>query len=135
MNEKINFKIILKLLSFIFFIEACAFSFCIPVAIIYNEPVRPFILSILVAIFPSIIFRFLARSKTKDEIQNHEALFSVVFGWFIMILLGILPYIFSGGIPHFVNVYWSIGIAHLLCFVYACFLEVLGRNNLLNKIQ
>ncbi|HEY3389598.1 MAG TPA: TrkH family potassium uptake protein [Prolixibacteraceae bacterium] len=101
--KKINIRIILKLLSFIFFIEACAFSMCLPVAIIYNEPLQPFILSILVAIFPSIIFRLLARSKTKDEIQNHEALFSVVFGWFILVLLGILPYIFSGSIPHFIN--------------------------------
>ena len=101
--KKINFKIILKLLSFIFFIEACAFCLCLPVAIIYNEPLQPFIWSILVALFPSIIFKFFSRSKTKAEIQNHEALFSVVFGWFIMILLGILPYIFSGSIPHFIN--------------------------------
>jgi len=101
--KKINFKIILKLLSFIFFIEACAFSMCLPVAFIYNEPIQPFLLSILVALLPSVIFRFFALSKTKDEIQNHEALFSVVFGWLIMILLGILPYIFSGSIPHFID--------------------------------
>lgn len=101
--KKINFKIILKLLSFIFFIEACAFSLCLPVAFVYNETLQPFIWSILVALFPSIIFWFFSRTTVKDEIQNHEALFSVVFGWFIMILLGILPYIFSGSISHFIN--------------------------------
>ena len=101
--KKINYKIVLKLLSFIFIIEACAFSLCLPVAIIYNEPLKPFVLSILVAIILFVIFRFLVRTSTKDEIQNHEALFSVVFGWFIMILLGIMPYIFSGSISHFVN--------------------------------
>jgi len=105
--KKINFKIILKLLSFIFFIEACAFSMCLPVAVIYNEPLQPFVLSILIALLPSFIFRFLARSKTKDEIQSHEALFSVVFGWFILILLGILPYIFSGSIPHFIDAFFE----------------------------
>ncbi|MCX6237518.1 MAG: TrkH family potassium uptake protein [Bacteroidia bacterium] len=101
--KKINFNIILKLLSFIFFIEACAFSLCLPVALIYNEPLIPFLLSILVAIIPFVFLRLLSRANTKDEIQNHEALFSVVFGWFVMILLGILPYIFSGSIPHFIN--------------------------------
>lgn len=101
--KKINFKIILKLLSFIFVIEACAFSLCLPVAFIYNEPLKPFLLSILTLIVPYVLFRFLSRTNTKGEIQNHEALLSVVFGWFIMILLGIMPYIFSGSIPHFIN--------------------------------
>lgn len=105
--KKINFKIILKLLSFIFFIEACAFAMCLPVAIYYNEPLGPFLLSILVSSVPSLIFRFLAGSKAKDEIQIHEALFSVVFGWLIMILLGILPYIFSGSITHFINAFFE----------------------------
>jgi len=101
--KKINFKIVLKLLSFIFFIEACAFSLCLPVALIYGEPILPFLLSILVAIIPFFIIRFLVPPSTKTEIQNHEAIFSVVFGWFLLILIGILPYIFSGSIPHFVN--------------------------------
>ena len=105
--KKINFKIVLKLLSFVFFIEACAFSLCLPVAIIYNEPVNPFLLSILVVIIPYFMIRFLIRTNTKDEIQNHEALFTVVFGWFIMILMGILPYIFSGSIPRFVNAFFE----------------------------
>jgi len=101
--KKINFKIILKLLSFIFFIEACAFSLCLPVAYIYGESLKPFVFSILLSLFPSIIFMLLAGSKTRDEVQNHEALFSVVFGWFILILLGIFPYLFSGSIPRFIN--------------------------------
>lgn len=105
--KKINFKIVLKLLSFVFLIEACAISLCLPVAIIYNEPVDPFLLSILVAIIPYILIRFFIRTNTKDEIQNHEALFTVVFGWFIMILMGILPYIFSGSIPRFVNAFFE----------------------------
>jgi len=105
--KKINFNIVLKLLSFIFLIEACAFSLCLPVAIIYNEPVMPFLLSVLVAIIPYMMVRFLIRTNIKGEIQNHEALFSVVFGWFLMILLGILPYIFSGSIPRFVNAFFE----------------------------
>ena len=105
--KKINFKIILKLLSFIFFIEACAFALCLPVAIIYNEPLHPFLWSILVAIIPFGIFRLLVRTKIKDEIQTHEGLLSVVIGWFLMSLLGVLPYIFSGSIPHFVNAFFE----------------------------
>jgi trk system potassium uptake protein TrkH len=105
--KKINFKIVLKLLSYIFFIEACAFFSCLPVAIIYNEPIKPFLLSILVAVIPYLIVRFSIRTNTKGEIQNHEALFTVVLGWFIMILLGILPYIFSGSIPRFVNAFFE----------------------------
>ena len=105
--KKINFKIVLKLLSFIFLIEAGAFSLCLPVALIYSEPIQPFLLSILVSLIPFVLFRLFAGPKTKDEIQNHEALFSVVFGWFIMILLGIFPYIFSGSIPHFINAFFE----------------------------
>ncbi len=105
--KKINIKIVLKLLSFIFLIEAGAFSLCLPVAVIYSEPIQPFLLSILVSLIPFVLFRLFAGPKTKDEIQNHEALFSVVFGWFIMILLGIFPYIFSGSIPHFINAFFE----------------------------
>ncbi|NEW84807.1 MAG: TrkH family potassium uptake protein [Mariniphaga sp.] len=105
--KKINFKIILKLLSFIFLIEACAFSLCLPVALIYNEPLSPLLLSILVAIIPYLIFMNLVKTKIKDEIQTHEAIISVVSGWFLMALLGVLPYIFSGSIPHFVNAFFE----------------------------
>jgi len=105
--KKINFKIVLKLLSFIFLIEACAFSLCLPVALIYDEPVHPFLLSILLAIVPFAIFRFFVRTKIKAEIQSHDALFSVVFGWFLMALLGIMPYIFSGSIPRFTDAFFE----------------------------
>ncbi len=105
--KKINFKIVLKLLSFIFLIEACAFILCLVVALIFKEPVKPFVLSIFVAAIPYLIFKFLVKTTANAEIQNHDALFSVVFGWFLMAMLGVLPYIFSGSIPHLPDAFFE----------------------------
>lgn len=105
--KKINFKIVLRIFSFIFFIEACAFTLCLPVAFIFNEPLKPFLLSILFSVIPLLAVRVYVKPGLNEEIQNHEALFSVVFGWFLMILLGILPYIFSSGIPRFIDAFFE----------------------------
>lgn len=105
--KKINFRIVLKLLSYIFLIEACAFAVCLVVALIYREPITPFLFAILIAAVPYLIFRFFVPTKADHEIQNHDALFSVVLGWFLMALLGVMPYIFSGGIPHFVDAFFE----------------------------
>lgn len=104
---KINFKIVLKLLSFIFFIEALAFLLCLPVALFYSEPIAPFILSSLIAMVPALLFWFIGGNDAKGEIQNHEAIISVVLGWFVLVLVGILPYIISHSIPHFINAFFE----------------------------
>lgn len=101
--KKINFKIVLRIFSFICFILACAFTLCLPVALIYGEPLRPFLFSMLCAAVPFLLIRFFVKVGVTDEIQNHDALFSVVFGWMLMIFLGMLPYVFSSAIPRFID--------------------------------
>lgn len=105
--KKVNLAIITKLMSFIFLILSIAFALCLPVAWIYSEPSAPFLLSIFVTLIPALIVRFLLRNITRDELQNRDAFLSVVLGWFMITLIGTLPYLFSNSIPNFVNAFFE----------------------------
>jgi trk system potassium uptake protein TrkH len=106
--KKVNPAVIAKLMSFIFFILSFAFALCLPVAWIYKEPLAPFLLSIMVTFIPASVVRFIfLRNVTRDELQNRDAFLSVVLGWFMIILLGTLPYLFSNSIPNFVNAFFE----------------------------
>ncbi len=101
--KKVNLVVILKLMSFIFFILSIAFSFCLPVGWIYDEPVKPFLLSILTSLIPAGLLRFLTHNISRDDLQNRDAFISVVLGWFIIVSLGMLPYLFSHSISNVID--------------------------------
>ncbi len=71
------------------------------IALIYGESwngVWPFLLSMLVCIVPGII---MAKSRPKnDEYYMREGFVVVAFSWILLSILGALPFIFSGSIPH-----------------------------------
>ncbi len=99
----INFKPVLKIIGLILLISSVTFLFCIPVALIYSEPVRPFLLSFFTTLVPGGLLYFLIRSSLHEKLANREGFMSVTLGWVALVLSGALPYLFSNELTGIVN--------------------------------
>ena len=99
----INPLVILYILSTILFIEAISFLFCLPVALIYNESVYPFIWSFLITISISAIFYIVSRKVSSEKVQKREGFMAVSVSWLVLSLIGTLPFILSGSVPSFID--------------------------------
>lgn len=101
--KTINVKSLLKIVGLILIIVSISFLFCIPVALIYSEPVKPFIFSSVIALTPGLLLYFLVRSSIHEKVSIREGYLSVTLAWLTLALTGTLPYILSGTIPGFIN--------------------------------
>jgi trk system potassium uptake protein TrkH len=99
----INPVSITRILSSIMLIEAISILICLPVALIYNEPVRPFLFSFLVIGFLAGIMRLIGWNATRNEISNRDTFLIVTLAWALISVAGALPYLFSQTIPVFIN--------------------------------
>lgn len=102
--KTIDIRTLLKIIGLIMIIISATFLLCIPVALIYSEPVRPFIYSFTTAVFPGLMLYLLIRSSIREKITIKDGYLSVTLGWVIMIFSGTLPYIYSGEIKSFQNI-------------------------------
>jgi len=103
----INPLIIVRILGTILLIESITFLFCIPVALIYEEPLAPFIFSSLVTLSLYVIFRLLSRETDINKASNRDAYLAVNLAWLFLAGMGSLPYLFSGTIPSFINAFFE----------------------------
>ncbi|MBN2764387.1 MAG: TrkH family potassium uptake protein, partial [Bacteroidales bacterium] len=103
----INPLIIIRISSTILLIETISFLFCIPVALIYKEPLTPFIWSVAATSVFYVLFRFLSRNAEIVNISNRDTYLIVTTGWIIISLFGSLPYILSNSIPSFINAFFE----------------------------
>jgi trk system potassium uptake protein len=105
--KRINIKSLLKIAGLILIIISISFLFCVPVALIYSEPVLPFILSSLIAAIPGIILYFLVKAPIQEEVNIREGYLAVTMGWIVLIVAGTLPYFLSHTITGFENVFFE----------------------------
>lgn len=103
----INFTPVFKLLIRIFYITSIALMMCVPVAIIYNEPVSPFIISSAISLISGYICHYFTRKTELVNFRKKEAYLTVSFSWLIISILGALPYLFSGSIPSVINAFFE----------------------------
>lgn len=101
--KTIDFHIILKIIGLIMVISSASFLLCVPVALIYSDPVRPFLLASATAFIPGIGLYFLVKAPLHEKVTSKEGYISVVLGWVTLILSGTLPYVYSGHIPGYLN--------------------------------
>ena len=100
LNLRLNFPIVGKSL----FILAVALFLCTIIAILFSEPVMPFILSGAIAvIFGSFLYFFKRANDESDNLTKKDASLIVSFSWIFFSVIGSLPYIFSGAIPGYIN--------------------------------
>jgi len=103
----INPLIILRILSTILLIETISFLPCLPIAIIYNESLLPFLWSSVVTCSLYLLFSFLSRKANPEEINIRDTFLVVVISWILFSVFGSLPYIISRTIPSFINAFFE----------------------------
>ena len=99
--------IILRILSMILLIETISFLPCLPVALIYNESVSPFLWSLLITGSIYLPFWFISRKSDPKEASNRDTYLVVTLAWILFSLLGALPYLISGSIPRFTDAFFE----------------------------
>ncbi|HWR99803.1 MAG TPA: TrkH family potassium uptake protein [Prolixibacteraceae bacterium] len=98
-----HLKAILRVLSFIFLVQTLSAIYVIPIALIYGEDTMPFLYSIAVTFTIFLLIRVTTRKNIEFDLRNKEGYIIVVSGWLLLVLLGVLPYLFSQSIPRFVD--------------------------------
>ena len=99
----INFRSVIKIIGLILLISAASFLLCIPVALVYSEPVRPFLLAFATAVLPGALMFFPVLNHPHHKVTTREGYLSVTLGWIVLGLSGTLPYVFSHEMNGFVN--------------------------------
>ncbi len=99
----INISSLLKILGLILLITAVSFLICIPVAVIYSEPVKPFLLAFATAILPGLLFYIPGHTAAEPKLASRDGYLSVTLGWATLVLSGTLPFVYSHEIKGFVN--------------------------------
>jgi trk system potassium uptake protein TrkH len=103
----INPLIILRIISTILLIETISFFFCVPVALIYKEPLYPFWGAAAVTFFFYAVLRISSLKANSENVSNRDSYLAVTLSWIIFSLMGTLPYLISGTIPGFINAFFE----------------------------
>ncbi len=103
----INPLIILRILSNIMVLETVAFLICIPVALIYNEPLFPFIISSVITALLFILLRVTTRNADYSQMSNRDGFLAVTLSWLLFSAIGTLPYMISDSIPSFTDAFFE----------------------------
>jgi trk system potassium uptake protein len=99
--------VILRILSTILLIETISFLACLPVALIYKEPLYPFIWSSVITGIFCLILRLISERADTEKISNRDGYIAVTLAWILFSVMGTLPYIISGKIPSFINAFFE----------------------------
>jgi len=103
----INPLVVFRILSTILQLEAISFLLCLPVAVIYREPVSPFLWSSIITGIFWLVFHFIGREAEGEKIGRRDTFLIVTLAWVLFPLFGALPYIISNAITGFVNAYFE----------------------------
>lgn len=102
-----NTPAILRIQSNILLIESMLLLLCIPVGVIYNERIMPFILSGAITIILSVLLFILSGKSNLKSVTHKDGYLSVALSWIVFSLLGAFPFIFSGATDSFVNAFFE----------------------------
>lgn len=99
--------VIFRILGTVLLIETISFFLCLIIALIYGEPLLPFLLSSAVTGALYLIIRFFCRKANSADITKRDTFLIVTLAWVILSALGTLPYIISGTIPSFIDAFFE----------------------------
>jgi len=103
----INPLLILRILSRILLIETFAYLLCVPVSLIYKEPLSPFIMSASISLALSGLFFLAGRRADTAKFSSRDGYLAVVISWIVFSVLGALPYLLSNTIPSFTDAFFE----------------------------
>ncbi len=102
-----NIKIVSRILSRVITMATIAMIVCIVLALHYHEPVLTFVWSGLISGSLALVIYLLSYGKKTVTIGKREAYISVTCSWFVISLIGTLPYLFSGFLPDFADAFFE----------------------------
>jgi len=85
--------------------EAVLLVLPLAVAVIYHEPIMPFVIPILVLVAVGTLIS--ARRPKRTSMYAKEGFVVVSLAWIVMSAFGALPFVLSGDIPHFVDAFFE----------------------------
>lgn len=101
-----NYRMISKILGRVMGVEAALMLGPIITAAVYGESAVSFLLTMLIA---GVLAVVLTLPKLKHtDIYAREGFVSVALSWLLMSLVGVLPFVFSGEIPSYVDAFFEI---------------------------
>lgn len=103
----INFKIILKVLSTLIFLEGLFMLFGVPFSLYYGDhDLLPILLSSLITVTSGGVGRLLTR-KALPTLGKREGYIIVSVGWILFSFFGSIPFIIGGAIPSFTDAFFE----------------------------
>lgn len=103
----INWKMILKVMGFLLFIEAGFLSICTLLSAFYQEPDLPaFIISTFITAITGIPLFYIGKHAER-KLSRKDGYIIVTFAWIIFSLFGMLPYYISGYISNITNAFFE----------------------------
>ncbi len=103
----ISIKSLLKIIGAILLLEPFFYLLCLPVALIYSEPLSPFLLSIAITLIPGLILFFLIPHSIYRKLSSREGYLGVTLAWLVMTIAGTYPFLFSGTITDFPRAFFE----------------------------
>ena len=102
-----NFKIILHIMGLLLLCNGSFMLIAGLVSGIYQDGATlDILLAAIVTMLVGVMAMFYTRGHRK-EVKRREGYVIVTFGWLIMSISGVLPYIFSGAIPNITNAFFE----------------------------
>ncbi len=102
-----NWRLIIKVIGILLFIEAGLLLTCFIVGIIYNEPARySFLWPMIIAWTIGFVNQYVGRNSALT-MSRKDGYIIVSFIWVIYTLIGMLPFIFSGSVPDFASAFFE----------------------------
>ena len=102
-----NFKLIIRVLGFLIFVEGVAMLLALAVSLIYGEhDTTAFLISSGICLATGGIIAWLTNGARKD-IGKREGFIIVALVWVVFSFFGSLPYILSNSIPNFTNAFFE----------------------------
>lgn len=102
-----NFKLIIRVLGFLIFVEGVAMLLALAVSLIYGEhDTTAFLISSGICLVTGGAIAWLTNGAKKD-IGKREGFIIVALVWVVFSFFGSLPYILSNSIPNFTNAFFE----------------------------
>lgn len=104
----INFKLIIKVLSFLLMIESGFMLLCLPFSLYYGgEDFQAIGISILITFFSGLIIWLSFRKYENKQLGKREGYIIVTFSWVVISIFGALPFVIHGAIPAYSNAFFE----------------------------
>lgn len=107
-KAKINPALVMHFLSIVLVFESLFMFLAVIVSVIYHESVtEKLLISSVLAFFAGLILNILTKTQRGIEPSRKESFFIVSISWFLLGLIGTMPYIVTHSIPTFANAFFE----------------------------